>query len=488
MEKNNDMDIDEDKNSFPELSYKIPQEKERQLGKATENNTNTRSPRGNLNVDAPTQHALNNNPTSPPPQGSSAINDENVFINIQLLYDPNAPTDPEIWNGGFHPISLHGSIKHIVSNAENIKDSLKFMAKYIASKQLELLKANDVMDFVSIGDAVWNFISSIYKSNWNALHTNNKSNTLRRKIAAKFTSKTQMAPKKPTRETSKSTPASIEKISPLIPAKSQKEINVISKYFKNKQMEITNPGNSKSYAQASKQSTSTSDVIKIKNMFPSIGAKKIDQINEIIKGSSKPKHQINMTTKGPLRKQVIFPMSSDNRDRFMKNSAIYIANLNRNLNNMKSKVSVNVICPDPASITIVTNKVSQASDLTIIKKYVKNSENIDLSQVDTPHLPQSKSYLKIIGISYFPNGNLQDHLNISDVETIIKQNHIFNNITLASKLRVIKVSPKSDIAIVWIDIWDAQSSTKAKGLINRCFNVGSFIATIRGTNANPGVP
>jgi len=54
-----------------------------------------------------------------------------------------------------------------------------------------------------------------------------------------------------------------------------------------------------------------------------------------------------------------------------------------------------------------------------------------------PHLPQSKSYLKIIGIPYFPNSNLQDCLNASDVETIIKQNHIFNNVTLASKLRVI---------------------------------------------------
>jgi len=96
MEKNNDMDIDEDENSFPELSYKTPQEKERQLGKATENNTNTRSPCGNLNVNALTQHALNNNPTSPPPQGSSVINDENVFINIQLPYDPNASTDSEI--------------------------------------------------------------------------------------------------------------------------------------------------------------------------------------------------------------------------------------------------------------------------------------------------------------------------------------------------------------------------------------------------------
>jgi len=187
----------------------------------TENNTNTRSPHGNLNVNAPTQHALNNNPTSPPSQGSSAINDENVFINIQLPYNPNAPTDSKIWNGGFYPISLHSSIEHIMSNAKNIKDSLKFMAKYIASKQLELLKANNVIDFVGIRDAVWNFISFVYKSNWDALHTDNKSNTLRRKIAAKFTPKTQTAPKKPAKETSKSTPASIEKIPPPIPAKSQ---------------------------------------------------------------------------------------------------------------------------------------------------------------------------------------------------------------------------------------------------------------------------
>jgi len=65
-----------------------------------------------------------------------------------------------------------------------------------------------------------------------------------------------------------------------------------------------------------------------------------------------------------------------------------------------------------------------------------------------PHLPQSKSFLKIIDIPYFPNGNLQEHLNSLDVENIIKQNHIFNNVTLASKPRVIKVSPKSDMAII----------------------------------------
>ena len=362
------------------------------------------------------------------------------------------------------------------------------MAKYISNKQIESSKANDLMDFNGIGDVVWNFISSVYKSNWDTLHTDNKSNTLRRKIAAKFTPKIQPDPKKHTKETTKSTLASIEKIPPPIPAKSQKEINIISKYFKNKQTETRNPGNSKMYDQASKQSTSTLDMIKIKDMFLSIGAKKIDQINEIIKGSPKPKHQINMTTKGPSRKQVIFPMSSDNRDKFMKNSAIHIANLNRNLKNTKSEVSVDFIHSDLAGITIVTNKVSQVSDLTTIEKYIKNLENINSSQVDIPCLLQSKSYLKIIGIPYFPNGSLQDCLNVSDVKTIFKQNHIFNNITLASKPRVIEVLPKSDMAIVWINIWDTQSSAKAKSLINRCFNIRSFIATIRGTNANPGVP
>ena len=82
---------------------------------------------------------------------------------------------------------------------------------------------------------------------------------------------------------------------------------------------------------------------------------------------------------------------------------------------------------------------------------------------------------------------MQDHLTSSDVELIIKQNYIFNNISLVSNLRVIKMSPKSDMAIIWIDIWDTQSSVRAKDLINRCFNVGMYIVTIRGANVNPGI-
>ena len=50
------------------------------------------------------------------------------------------------------------------------------------------------------------------------------------------------------------------------------------------------------------------------------------------------------------------------------------------------------------------------------------------------------------------------------IKKVIKENHIFNNIILTSKLRVIKVSSKYDMFIVWINIWDVQSCYNHKTL------------------------
>jgi len=194
-----------------------------------------------------------------------------------------------------------------------------------------------------------------------------------------------------------------------------------------------------------------------------------------------------MTTKGPSRKQVIIPMSGENVSSFMKNSSLHVANINRNLQNAKSDVLIDYLCLENSSIMVITNKVAQQSDMSIISNYVKNSNDINSLQVNEPCLPKSKSYLKITGIPFFPHSNSLERLTSDNIEAILKQNHIFNNISLASKPRVIKVSPKSDMSIVWIDIWDVQSGKNAKMLINRCFNVGNFIATIREANMNPGV-
>jgi len=140
--------------------------------------------------------------------------------------------------------------------------------------------------------------------------------------------------------------ANINRLLPPIPAKSPREINEILKFFKDNKTVILPTNKSKSYTQASKQNMSTADVIKIKETFPSVGVKEINQINNIIKGPLKPKLHIQITTKGPSRKQVIISMVKDNIDKFMKNSSIHVANLNKNLKNAKSEVSVDYIRSD----------------------------------------------------------------------------------------------------------------------------------------------
>ena len=297
------------------------------------------------------------------------------------------------------------------------------------------------------------------------------------------------------KETPKSNLVTINKAPPPLPplsTKPKKEVNTISRYFQSKnhseenKTPSGNPG--KSYAQATKPSANMSDVLKIKEAFPFLNAKKVDQVNNIVNRQSKPRPRIKMTTKGPSRKHIIIPMSAENASSFMKNSSTNVANINRQLRNAKTDILVNYIRSDSNGIIIVMNKIAQQLDLTIIDQYIKNSSDINALQVEESRLPKSKSYLKIIGIPFYPHVNSQDRLTSADIEIVLQQNHIFDNVTLASKPRVIKVSLKSDMAIVWIDIWDVQSGQNAKMLINRCFNVGNYIATIRGANMNPGVP
>jgi len=78
-------------------------------------------------------------------------------------------------------------------------------------------------------------------------------------------------------------------------------------------------------------------------------------------------------------------------------------------------------------------------------------------------------------------------IKLNNIESIIKITHVFNDVTLTFKLCVIKAFLKSDMAIVWISIWDAQSRANAKCLINRLFNIRKYITTIWETSMNPGI-
>jgi len=93
-------------------------------------------------------------------------------------------------------------------------------------------------------------------------------------------------------------------------------------------------------------------------------------------------------------------MSNENKLKFMESSNTHITNLNRALKNIKSEVMADFVCIDQAGITIRINKDTLPLNLQMTEKYVKDTNLIDLAEVNIPCLPQLKLYLKIIGISY----------------------------------------------------------------------------------------
>jgi len=211
MEHNNatieDVDMD---NVSPRLLYKTTQKKAIWVSKAADTNNNA--------VTTIQQCVSYEYPNTTSAHGDDAV------INILLPYNPNALTKPDLWDSSFHPIFLHGSMEHLALDAKNIKDLLNFMAKYISNKQVDLVRSNDLNDFKGIGEMLWNLISSVYQSRWNSLSVNKNTKSLRKKISAKLTPRIIPTSSCSNKALDKTTPASIEKMLPSIPAKSQKEV------------------------------------------------------------------------------------------------------------------------------------------------------------------------------------------------------------------------------------------------------------------------
>ena len=144
-------------------------------------------------------------------------------------------------------------------------------------------------------------------------------------------------------------------------------------------------------------------------------------------------------------------MNSKTAGRFLKDSSMYIININYALKNIKSKIMADFIYIEDKDIIISTNNVVLSSDIQEIEKYIKSLLANDFDQISSPRLPQSKSYLKIVGILYI-NKKSNSHISPEDIKKILKNNYIFSNIILVSRPRIIKVSLKSDMTIIWINI------------------------------------
>ena len=73
-----------------------------------------------------------------------------------------------------------------------------------------------------------------------------------------------------------------------------------------------------------------------------------------------------------------------------------------------------------------------------------------LTEVE-PRLPQSKSFLKVLGIPYW-DSKTSLPVTPAQVAEVLSSSPLFEGVTLASMPRIMKASPSSDMSVIWIDI------------------------------------
>ena len=232
--------------------------------------------------------------------------------------------------------------------------------------------------------AAWDLISAIYNSKWNKLMADDNLRTFCQCVASQFYRLNPIDLKASNiphlANTSKIPyPANISKIPlPIPPIPS----TIVLAKFKLARSKL----DSKSFAQATKDNVA--DILKVKEAFPKLVPSKIIKIHNIAQGTNhKVYPKLNMTTKGPSRKQVIIPMSQDNLNIITLCANKHIFNINRLLKSTKSNVTADFIQLVGMGIIITTNQVASASDMNIMENYIKESTNVNTNEVSLPYLP-----------------------------------------------------------------------------------------------------
>jgi len=156
-------------------------------------------------------------------------------------------------------------------------------------------------------------------------------------------------------------------------------------------------------------------------------------------------------------------MTKTNAELIVNSAHIHTSNVNKCLKNSKSDTFADFIQLNINGIIITTNKPTSNLNLSTIEKYLKFIQNVNLDSIESPRLPKSKLYIKIIELPYSSKLGV---MSPDIIEGVLKNSHLFKDTTLALKPHVIKASPKLDKAIVWVDIWDSQSSSYVKNIIN----------------------
>ena len=107
----------------------------------------------------------------------------------------------------------------------------------------------------------------------------------------------------------------------------------------------------------------------------------------------------------PIRHQVLIPFNASTTEVIIANAGTTVEFCNRGLVEAHSKLRVELVCKVQNGVSISTNFVVSAIELEVIKQQFKKVASLTANIVVESHLPQSKLFLKILGVFYQSNNS-----------------------------------------------------------------------------------
>ena len=355
------------------------------------------------------------------------------------------------WDGAYQVVSIFKTKDIQIKDSEMIHKSIKRIETYIKHHPVD--KAPPKKDFILVVRNLWKLIDIIYTAKWDSLIFDKEKSLIIRKCVREYIipyyRQKQLSTLTLNIEMNTPTPLPSMGVAPspttnMLVAPPPPNKNVESTVKKASKPSIIK----KSYTQASKSNIlyNIEDILQVKEVFTALSANKVGKIlkaKNSREDSKKPR--INMMTREPSRKEVIIPMAKHNAELIINSAHTYISNINKCLKISKSDIVVDFIHIINNGIVITTNKPANDLNLSTIENYLKNIKNVNSDSIESPHLPRSKLYMKIIRLPYKIE---QGVISPDYIESILKEMHLFKDVVLASKSHAIKASPKSDIAVV----------------------------------------
>jgi len=195
------------------------------------------------------------------------------------------------------------------------------------------------------GDAAWDFIIAIYDPHWDQLYIL-EGVLFRNKIVAQFnkgikSTKSTHAPHAP-KPSEGSAHAKVSKLPPPIPLRLSLEVLKKAREEKKRERLLGKSKDAnKSFAQAARGKPE--DLLKLQEAFLILSVKKIIEINNVGLGLKPNKPKLQITTKGPSRKNILIPMDTSDKGKILNSTNAHVSQINSLLKSYKSNINIDCI-------------------------------------------------------------------------------------------------------------------------------------------------